>query len=147
MRNHRQRQEGELEKRLGQAAAEVAHQVAHGAEPFGHPRERLEAHQSRQRQRQFAEHGAIARRHEAAADGDQPVHRGGHVGVAVADHADIVTVVADRGGQRGPLQAEALDETAADIAVLAVAADHANLQHIVGRIGFAAAVAIGQSHV
>ena len=62
--------------------------------------------------------------HLAAGDGDaaalqldQPVDRERHVGVVVADHDQIVAVVADRAGERAAQRAEALDEAAPDIAV------------------------------
>ena len=72
---------------------------------------------------------------DEAVDGDR------HVGVVDADDADVVAVVADRRGDGAALQAEAVDEAAADVAVAAVPLDDRDLGDVLGGIGAARAAA------
>ena len=55
-----------------------------------------------------------------------------------------MTVVTDRGGKSALAKAEASHETAADIAVPAVAFEDADLEQVVLRIGMPHPLAIGQ---
>ena len=62
----------------------------------------------------------------------------------VAHDDDVVAVVADARGKGAVSQAEALDESAADVAVAAVARQHADLEHILIRIRKPLTVAVRQ---
>ena len=129
MRDHRQRQERELQERLG----------------HGEPMARAARRSSRSRAATSSNGRSLIRPaigsgssaltsppatgDEAALQLDQPVHRAGHVAVVVADHDQIVAVVADRAGERAGQRAEALDEAAPDRPGATVALEHAQLVH------------------
>ena len=78
---------------------------------------------------------------EAALERDEAVDRRRHVGVVGADDADVVAVMADRGGDGAALQAEAVDEAAADIAVDAVPRDDRDLDDVLGEVDASRAAA------
>ena len=100
---------------------------------LAHRLERLEAHQPGDRQRQLGADLAACGDDEAALQLDDAVDRRRHVGIVDADHGDVVAVVADRGGDGAALQAEAMHEAAADVAVLAVARDDRDLDRVLRR--------------
>ena len=115
-----------------------------GIEMLGHGLKRLQAHQAGKGQGQLGQYSPALDGHESSAQREQAIDGHGHVLVAGADHADVVAVMADRGGERAPAKAKALHEPAANIAVTAMALEHADLEQIVLRIGVPKAVAKGE---
>src|SRR5260370_299086 len=105
MRDHRQSEEGHLQEGLVQGRAHGRHRLPQLAQALLDLLERLVAHQAGDGQRQFGDHLAVRRRHGAALDLDQPVHRHGHIRIGATDDADIVAVVADRRGDGAPPEA------------------------------------------
>ena len=115
--NDREWKESNLEEWFRQRAADIARRATERHEARVNRLEGLETHQAGQRQRQLGHHLASLRHDETAAELAQPIDRDRHVVVVHADDADVVAVVADRGGDGALLHAEAGDEAAADIAV------------------------------
>jgi methyl-accepting chemotaxis protein len=141
-RDHRQREEGQLQERLRSTTPSEA--AARAAPPARYaPPRRAEAHQPRDRQGKLGQHRAVPRHDETALDLAQPPGGQRHVGVIDTHADDVVVVVADRGGDRARLHAEAADEAGGDVAVLAVPLDHGDAGEVARRVG--ALVAIGRS--
>ena len=90
-----------------------------------------EAHQAGKGQGEFGKHLPALDRNQSSAEREQAIDRHRHVLVAGAHDADVVAVVTDRGGERPPAKAKAFDKAAADIAVAAMALEHADLEQIV----------------
>ena len=117
---------------------------AQGIEIPPHGLKRFQAHQAGEGQGQLGQH-----RPPCTATNPPPSTSRRLTAIAMsssfgADHADVVAVMADRGGERAPAEAEAFDESPADIAVAAVALEHADLEQIMLRDRRAAAIAIRQ---
>ena len=144
MRDNRQGQEGERKERLPQATPHGAGRPSQGGQALADLPEGKIAHQPRQRQRQICQNLVPAHSNETTLHCDQPIDRESHVPVVVAHDDDVVAVVADARGKGAVSQAEALDESAADVAVGAVARQHADLEHILIRIHKPLTVAVRQ---
>ena len=131
MRDDGQGQERELQERLFQRSAEGIGCLAQMMQRIAHAFVGLEAHQAGDGKGDLAGDDAVLDDDEAAIDLAQTIGGKRHVILADADDADIVAVMADGGGDRTLLQAEALDEAIGMIAVLAVALDDGDLDDIV----------------
>ena len=110
MRDHRQRQERDLQERLGKRDAERPRGRAERKQRVADGLERAVAHQAGDRQRQLGPDRAVGGHDKAALERDDAVDRHRHVAVVGADDADVVAVMPDRGGDRAALEAEAVDE-------------------------------------
>lgn len=130
MRDHRQRQKGELQEGLFQRGAQGEGGLAQMVQGVSHALVRFEAHQAGDGQGDLAGDLAVMDDDEAAFDLAETIDGKCHVVVIDADDADIMAVMPDGGRDRTLLQAEALDEAIGMIAVDAVALDHGNLDDV-----------------
>ena len=146
MRDHRQRQEGDLQERFCERHAEALGRRAQRDQPLAHVLEAGQAHQPGDGERQFGDDLAAFGHREAPLDLAQPVDRGGHVRFVRSDDAEVVAVVADGRGDGAPLHAEALHEGGRHIVVDAVARDDRDLDDVLIEIDLPLAVPVRQRH-
>ena len=128
VRDHRQRQEGQLQDRLGHGAAAGGRGRTQRAQSGLDEVEVAIAHQARHRQRQVGQHPARLHHHGPTLQADQMVDRHRHVGLVVPGHDQVVAVVADAGGDGPAQRPEARDPASADVAIPPVPLEHGQLE-------------------
>ncbi len=110
----------------------------HVVELVGHRLERLIAHESGHRQRNFGQHFPVVHEHLAAADFGESLHGRRHVGrsarITRPHHHDVVRVMAHARSNRATFEPETVDVAEADPAGLLVALDHGDASQVGVRI-------------
>jgi len=117
---------------------------AEGVKILAHGLKGGQRHKAGEGQGELGEHSPGLDGNESSTECQQPVHGNRHILVIGAHHADVVAVMTNRGGERALAKAKALDETVANVAVTAVAFEHADLEQVVLRICMPSSLAIGQ---
>jgi len=140
VRNDREGEKRKVQERLGEPASHGLNGRAQSIEMVGHSLKRLQAHEAGKGQGQLGQDAPTLDGDESSAQRQQPIDGHRHILVVRAHHAEVVTVMPDRGGKRPRTKAKALDKPAADVSVTAVALEHTDFEQIVFRIGMPVAL-------
>src|ERR1700733_7270887 len=104
-------QKGQMQKWLRELTAHGLDSGAEGVKILAHGLKGIQAHQAGEGQGELGEDLPGLHGNESSPEHEQAVDGNRHIFITGAHHADVVAVMADRGGQRAGAKAKALDES------------------------------------